>query len=63
MQCQILFWLCFVNVLFQGYSHLYVYTQLLNLKAPRKPASENVVCLCRLLNIFANFLNLFLHIV
>ena len=29
---------------------------------PRKPASENVVCLCRLLNILANFSNLFLHI-
>ena len=27
---------------------------------PRKPASENV-CLCRLMNILANFLNLFLH--
>ena len=26
----------------------------LNLKAPRKTASENVVCLCRLLNILAN---------
>ena len=26
---------------------------------PRKRASENVVCLCRLLNILANFLNLF----
>ena len=32
---------------------------LLTLKAPRKPASENVVCLCRLLNILANFSNLF----
>ena len=28
---------------------------------PRKPASENVGCLCRLLNILANFSNLFLH--
>ena len=28
---------------------------------PRKLASENVVCLCRLLNILANFSNLFLH--
>ena len=27
---------------------------------PRKLASENVVCLCRLLNILANFSNLFL---
>ena len=34
---------------------------ILTLKAPRKPASENVVCLCRLLNILANFSNLFLH--
>ena len=33
----------------------------LTLKAPRKTASENVVCLCRLLNILANFANLFLH--
>ena len=29
---------------------------LLTLKAPRKTASENVVCLCRLLNILANFI-------
>ena len=32
----------------------------LTLKLPRKPASENAVCLCRLLNILANCLNLFL---
>ena len=31
----------------------------LTLKVPRKLASENVVCLCRLLNILANFPNLF----
>ena len=31
------------------------------LKAPRKPAYENVICLCRLPNIPANFSNLFLH--
>ena len=31
------------------------------LKMPRKPASENVVGVCHLLNIFANFSNLFLH--
>ena len=31
----------------------------LTLKAPRKTASENVVCLCRLLNILADFSNLF----
>ena len=35
---------------------------VLTLKTPRKPASENVVCLCRLLNILANFSSLFLHI-
>ena len=29
----------------------------LTLKIPRKPASENVACLCRLLNILANFSN------
>ena len=34
---------------------------ILTLKMPRNPASENVVCLCRLLNILANFSNLFLH--
>ena len=34
---------------------------LLTLKMPRKPASENVVCSCRLLNILANFSSLFLH--
>ena len=33
----------------------------LTLKAPRKSASENVVCLCRLLNILADFPNLVLH--
>ena len=32
---------------------------LLTLKMPRKPASENVVCFCRLLNILANCSNLF----
>ena len=34
---------------------------ILTLKMPRKPASENVVCLCCLLNILANFPNLFLN--
>ena len=33
----------------------------LTLKMPRKPASENIVCFCRLLNILANFSNLFLN--
>ena len=34
---------------------------VLTLKMPRKPAYENVICFCRLLNILANFSNLFLH--
>ena len=34
---------------------------ILTLKTARKLVSENVVCLCRLLNILANFSNLFLH--
>ena len=33
----------------------------LTLKAPRKTASESVICLCHLLNILADFSNLFLH--
>ena len=33
----------------------------LTLKMPRKPASENVVCSCRLLTILANFSTYFLH--
>ena len=36
-------------------------TEPLTLKAPRKTASENVVCLCCLLYLLANFSNLFLH--
>ena len=36
-------------------------TEYLTLKAPRKPAPENTVCLCRLMNTLANFSNLFLH--
>ena len=42
-------------------SSLYALENNLTLKAPRKTASENVVCLCRLLNILADFSNLFLH--
>ena len=34
---------------------------VLTLKTPRKPASKNVVCLLRLLNILADLSNLFLH--
>ena len=34
---------------------------VLTLKTQRKPASENVVCLCHLLNSLADFSNLFLH--
>ena len=41
--------------------HLLLTKFRLTLKMPRKPASENVVCLCCLLNILANFSNLFLH--
>ena len=36
--------------------------KILTLKGPRKTASENVICLCCLLNILADFSNLFLHI-
>ena len=44
------------------YSHIYPkYSDTLTLKTPRKTASENVICLCCLLNILANFSNLFLH--
>ena len=43
-------------------TYLDTYFNELTLKAPRKTASENVVCLCRLLNILADFSNLFLHI-
>ena len=57
MKCQVLFfkqtrdWInqCYPCPGLQG----------LTLKMPRKPASENVVCLCHLLNILANFSNLF----
>ena len=42
-----------------GYIYLGSAGQRLTLKAPRKTASENVVCLCRLLNILANFSKLF----
>ena len=43
-----------------SYLHVEIRT-ILTLKMPRKPASKNIVCLCRLLNILANFSNLFLH--
>ena len=48
----------------EGYQYHYPGTrglvkESLTLKAPRKTASENVVCLCHLLNILANFPNLF----
>ena len=42
------------------YSKRKEYCCHLTLKMPRKSASESVVCLC-LLNILANFSNLFLH--
>ena len=34
---------------------------IFNPQNAKKPASENVVCLCRLLNILANFSSLFLR--
>ena len=40
---------------------VFEYLGILTLKAPRETASENVVCLCRLLNILADFPNLVLH--
>ena len=43
------------------YFNIIYSVDLLTLRVPRKPASENVVCLCRLLNIPANFSNLILH--
>ena len=36
-----------------------IIVHVLTLKMPRKPASENVVCLCCQLNSLANFSNLF----
>ena len=54
------FWLNNSNATLSG---AMVYALMLTLKVPRKPASENVVCLCRLLNILANFSNLFLQTV
>ena len=44
------------------YIFIFLFQQnLLTLKTPRKPASENIVCLCCLLNVLANFSDLFLH--
>ena len=45
------------------FAFLFIYqlTFALTLKTPRKSTFENIVCLCRLLNILANFSNLFLH--
>ena len=50
-----------VNCRYVGNGSILVQFRVMTLKMPRKPASENVVCLCRLLNILANFSNLFLH--
>ena len=50
------------TTIFHKMSHIAVkYIEILTLKMPGKPASKNVVCLCCLLNILANFSNLFLH--
>ena len=45
----------------ENYRRIIIKYFSLTLKTPRKPASENVICLCRLLIILANFSNLFLH--
>ena len=45
----------------ENYSIIITKYSSLTLKTPRKSASENVVCFSRLLNILANFSNLFLH--
>ena len=39
----------------------FIRRRTLTLKAPRKTAFENIVCLCRLLNFLADFSNLVLH--
>ena len=54
---------CFIKhtVLALYKSNLLADDCVLTLKMPRKPASENAVCLCCLLNILANFSNLVLH--
>ena len=44
----------FLGVKFSIYLNRHVFV-MLTLKTPRKPASENVICLCRQLNILANF--------
>ena len=46
-------------ILYIGWKSAQYWIQYKTLKAPRKTASENVVCLCRLLNILANFSKLF----
>ena len=43
------------------FRHIYYKLARLTLKMPRKPTSENVVCLYRLLKILANFSNIFWH--
>ena len=40
------------------YNILFISYLLLTLKIPRKTTSENVVCLCRLLHLLANFSNI-----
>ena len=54
-------WQTIANLLLLSKATLRKFCKILTLKTPRKPASKNVVCLCRLLNILANFSNLFLH--
>ena len=54
-------WITSLILSYGNYTNQHFSVKTLTLKMPRKPASENVVCLCRLLNILANFSNLFLH--
>ena len=61
LNCVIKKYLSTLVGLFVFYLRLNMGRPTLTFKAPRKPASENVVCLCHLLNILANFSNLFLH--
>ena len=44
--------------IYMGKIMKFLLLNVLTLKVPRKSASENVVCLCRLLHLLANFSNL-----
>ena len=51
-------WWRFVIAYFDYVTSMLGKTPCLTLKGPRKSASENVVCLCRLLHLLADFSNL-----